>query len=821
MVLVLEGDVGLAQDYYFSSHTPDNNNDDFDNDKNKSKNKKKAGPSPAAKRKAPAGKRSPARGVSAGAGKAPAPRRQEPTDKKGKALSIFLKVLIAAAIVCVFTGVVVGTTVLIYSINYVNGDTVLDLETEQFNTAQTTFIYGKDSNGKEVELVQLHGTENRVWEDLDEMSPYISKAFVALEDKRFYKHHGVDWFRTLSAIFVHGGKQGGSTITQQLIKNMTNQDQITFVRKFNEILTALNLEKSTDKEQILEAYLNSIYLSHGCYGVKTASEKYFGKDIKDLNIAECASLAAITQWPNRYDPLIKPEKNRERQLTCLENMKEQGLITEEEYNEAVNYKMVFTNSADYTGSTVKDDEEKKTESKIQSYYVDYVIDTVIADLKAKGYSQSNAKKMIYGGGLKIYSAIDMDVQNILEDVYVNYKKMPDHNVQSAMTIMEYDGRVAGIIGGTGEKTANRVLNRATSSPRQPGSTMKPLGVYAPALEVNAIYWSKLIKDAPSRSEKNPAVPGKDWPTNQGEQFSNSNVTVQKAIAKSLNTVPVRILTDIGFETSLNYVKDKFHISTVVAEGEKNDVAYSPLALGGMTKGATTLDMTAAYQVFGNGGYYNKPYCYYKVVNSKNEVILEHESDKEAVISEANATVMNKLLCSVVTDPNGTGKAYAINSKYEMFAKTGTTTGSNDRWFVAGTPYYVAAVWYGYDTPKEIVYKISANPCGTIWNLVMGEIHSKKKLDGATFETSSGAVKKSYCTSTGLLAGKNCGDTATGWYDAKKLPSYCSGKHSGDASSSSEKTTAKPSGDAKTTEGTTAASTTQGDKEPSAAAQTGD
>ena len=764
----------MAQDYYFSSQVPNhNNNNDNTQQEIQKPVRRKEQPTPPQHKvvltteKTGKGKKTNGRG-----------KRPPASSNKSKGTIAFLKVLIGFAIICAFTFVVVSMTVLVYSINYVNGDTVVDLDTEQFNSAQTTFIYGTDSKGKEIEIATLHGTENRVWVDVKDMNQYLPKAFIAIEDKRFEDHHGVDWVRTIGAAVKYTGTQGGSTITQQLIKNVTNQDQVTIVRKFNEILTALNLEKSHDKEQIIEAYMNTIYLSHGCYGVQTAAEKYFGKEVKDLNVAECATIAAITQWPNRYDPLVHPDKNKKRQEKCLKNMLKEKMITKQEYDEALAYKLVFTNSEDYQGSTVKKDDSKIDKSKVQSYYVDFVIDSVISDLKAQGIPASKAKKMIYGGGLKIYSAIDFDVQEAMEDVYVNYRRMPDETVQSAMTIMEYDGRVVGIVGGTGKKTANRVLNRASKSPRQPGSTMKPIGVYAPAIDVNAVYWSKMIKDAPSRNEDNPAKPGNDWPTNQGDVYSGENVTVQRAVAKSMNTVPVRILTDIGFDTSVNYLTEKFHLTNLVKEGEKNDVDYSPLALGGMTRGATTLEMTAAYQAFGNGGKYYKPYCYYKVINSKNEIILEKEDNGEQAISPATATIMNRLLCSVVTGEGGTGASYALNPKYEMFAKTGTTTGSNDRWFVAGTPYYVGSVWYGYDTPKEIHYSISANPCGTIWNLVMSNIHSKKGLDGAKFELSSDAVQRKYCTHTGLLASKNCDSTATGWYAANHLPAYCNGKHGG-------------------------------------------
>lgn len=801
----------MAQDYYFNSHNPNNQNNNVDNS---------AGQTPANKSGMGApqnnGKKPAASGQKKTVAKRPAsgnrkpPKKAKAEDKPKRSFKVrFLKFLLATVIVGGVTGVVVGITMLIYAVNFVNGDVVFDLDTEKYAQAQATKIVVDKEDGTTEEIAEIKGSENRIWVDLENMSEHIPDAFIAMEDKRFEKHKGVDWFRTISAVVKYGGSQGGSTITQQLIKNLTDQKSVTLVRKFNEILSALNIEKHNSKEDIVEAYLNVVYLSHSCYGVKTASMEYFGKDVKDLNIAESAVIAAITQWPNKYDPLNKPEENRERQIRVLNAMLETGKITQEEYNEAVDYKLVFTNSPEYEGAGAKEEEKK---SVVQSYYIDYIVENVTADLVNAGYTKSKATRMVNGGGLVIHAAIDQQVQAILENVYVNREKFYNKKVQSAMAIMEYDGRVAGIIGGAGEKTTHRGLNRAVKSKRQPGSTIKPLGVYAPALELGATYWSQLVKDSPSRkSAEEPNLPGNKWPTNQGEVSSGANVTVQYALAKSYNTVPVRILNEIGFNESMSFLTNKARLTTLVTDksSEKSDIGYSPLALGGMTYGTTVLEMTAAYQMFGNGGYYCKPYSYYKVEDARGETLLEIDSEKsrERVLSAANATVMNKML-QTVAQSGGTGASYALDKKYQMIAKTGTTTGSNDRWFVAGTPYYVAAVWYGYDTPAEIKYTASSNPCGSIWNLVMGRIHSEKNLKAAEFETSSDAVQRKYCTSTGLLAGKNCGSTANGWYDAKNLPATCKGNHGSSGgnrtnSNDEEKPTQKPSATKAPDEKTTA------------------
>lgn len=678
-----------------------------------------------------------------------------------------LRVLIGIFMVCVVVGVVCVSVMAIYAYSFVHGDAVFNLTEQKYAQNQTSFIYYYDKDGNEQELTRLHGDENRVWVNLDEMSEYLDDAFIAIEDKRFKNHHGVDWIRTTGVIVKPKNLgQGGSTITQQLIKNLTDENQVTFARKFNEILSALNLERYYEKEEIVEVYLNTIYLSHGCYGVKTAAEQYFGKDVSDLNIAECACLAGITQFPTRYDPLINPENNRERQLTVLASMLAEGFITQEQYDEAVAYEMVFTNSENYKGSQVSNSSSESKNNAIDSWFIDYVITTALDDLEKQGYTARKAKSLLYGGGLKIYTTMDLDVQQSLEDVYVNYKKMPDETVQGAMVIMDYNGKVLGLIGGTGKKEGALNFNRATDAKRQPGSTIKPLSVYGPAFEKSLtddnfnLYWSTPTPDKPTDIK----VDGKPWPTNEGNTFSGNNVSVQYGLSKSLNTISAHTLLKIGVDYSYNFITDRFHISSLVAQ----DCDYSPMATGSLTHGVSVLEMTAAYAAFGNGGQYYYPYCYYKITDSQGNVILEAdpEATKERALSESTGWLMNKLLQTTMT--SGTGTTYKL-SGVECFGKTGTTTGSVDRWFVGGTPEYVAAVWYGYDAQKEIVYRLSPNPSGTLWKTVLTEVYDRKGVNTKTFPEYDGIVRKAYDPSNGLLARYASGNY--GWYDVNNLPSY--------------------------------------------------
>ena len=710
-------------------------------------------------------------------------KRRPPQKQKTESqirLSIFLRVILGFVMVCGVVGIVCFSVIAIYGYSVVYGDPVFDLTEEALSQNQTSFVYGQDGDNI-VEITRLHGEENRIWVDLEEMSPYMRGAVIATEDKRFEKHHGVDWIRTIGVMVKPSNSgQGGSTITQQLIKNLTDDNAVTYVRKFNEILRALNLERNFSKDQILEAYLNTIYLSNGCYGVKTAAERYYGKDVSNLNAAECAALTAITKAPTYYDPLQNPENNRVRQEWILGEMnsKELKFLTDDEYKEAMDYKMVFTNSKDYKGSQLKDNNSKKDRDDITNYYVDYVITTVQEDLQKMGYTKKKAHDMVYGGGLKIYSAIDFDVQESLEDVYENYKRMPDETVQGAMCIMDYEGRVVGIIGGTGKNKGAMLLNRATQSTRPPGSSIKPIAVYGPALQKSLedddvnIYWSTIIKDAPLM-----VVEGEPWPHNQGGGYSNKNMTLQQGLADSKNTISARTLDKIGVDYAYDMLTENFHLSTT---DSVRDVDYGPLAIGSLTYGATVLDMTAAYVAFGNGGYYYEPYCYFKVEDSKGNVIIEKkpEQTKQEALSENTAGVMNKLLQTVMTQ--GTGTSYKL-SGIECFGKTGTTNDDKDRWFVGGTPNYVAAVWYGYDTPKEVHYSLSGNPSGTIWKTVFSEIYEKmdkKNVDYKTkFSVPDGVIQRSFCPICGKLSsGDAVGYQSYGWFDENNLPGYCGGGH---------------------------------------------
>ncbi len=712
------------------------------------------------------------------------PEKKKKVRREFKATRRFFIVLCSLFLVCLISVSTVGIYVLKYMSDFVNGPVAIDLDEYKLNQSQTTILYTLDENGREVELTRLHGEENRIWVDLKDMPKNLQDAFIALEDVRFHKHSGVDWRRTISVIVIpsnHG--EGGSTITQQLIKNLTGERQTTFIRKFREIQNALNLEKHYSKETILEAYLNTLYLDAGCYGVQTASEYYFGKDVDELTLAECACIAAITQYPRGNNPIINPDANKERREYALRCMLQEEMITQEEYDEAIAYDFVFTTDDDY----VPDDDDDKVatddmisvdennvgqtqeKDEVQSYYIDYVIDKVINDLMTtSGYSYNEAWRLVYYGGLKIHVAVDTEIQSAMEDIYYNRKGFPNavnsygEEVQSSMVIMDYTGRVLGIVGQAGEKLGARSLNIATDSRRQPGSSIKPLSVYSLAIDSNMYTWSY-----PKVQNYGIIVDGERWPLNYGGDPGSEDryETLQQALAPSHNTVPAQIVKKLGITRCYNWLIDKFKFTSL----EQEDQSYSSMAVGGMTHGVYGIEMCAAYTTFGNGGVYYEPYCYYTVTNSSgSKVYLTRNDSGEQVMDRATADVMNKMLQTVATASDGTARAYRVTG-FDMFAKTGTTSNEKDRWFIGGTPYYVCSVWMGYAEHAEEL-DFSTNYCGQLYQNIMNDIH--KNLPAKEFEFSDEIVKKSYCAKSGLIASNNCAVGGTGWYKTDAIPSTC-------------------------------------------------
>ena len=700
----------------------------------------------------------------------PSRSNQSPRPRKGRSektynpalhiLGIVGKVVGTFLLVMLITGIILACFAMVYIKTVILPQAHLDANFDMNLTS--TIYYMNQETGQYEEHLSLHGTENRKKVTYDQIPENLVNATIAIEDERFLTHDGVDWKRTLNGVLLmFTGKdiQGGSTITQQLIKNATQYDDVTVKRKILEIFTALDFDATYSKEQIMEWYLNLIYLGDNCYGVATAAENYFGKDVSELSLAECASLISITNNPTLYGPnstvritneetgevTTGRERNKQRQELVLWKMLDLGMITQAEYNEAVAEELVFTRS-----------EDEKKPSTIYNWYDEQVITDVINDLMEEyGYSEQLAENMVYSGGLKIYACVDTRIQSIVESVYYDQNSLvltssKGQDIQSSIVIIDPEGNVVGLAGALGEKPANRVLNMASGTVRQPGSSIKPLSVYAPAIELGMITPASVYADEPVR-----VLNGKNWPLNNPQTY-RGNITVNTAVEVSSNPVAVRILEEMGAETSFDFVEQNFHIDleeSYLSNGEvKNDYGSSQLALGGLTHGVSVMDMAAAYSVFPRDGVYIEPRTYTKVtqeVDGVEQTLLDNtNTEGEVILSTKTTYYMNQMLKNVVS--NGTGTAARI-SGITVAGKTGSTTANNDRWFVGYTPYYTAAVWVGYKTPERIY--ASNNPAAVLWQKVMSQVH--EGLENKDFTQASGLTPVQICKDSGLRATEAC------------------------------------------------------------------
>ncbi len=715
--------------------------------------------------------------------------------KKGK--KRIAKIFLTLFLVGVITVSLVVGCFMFYAFTMVDGTVELNLNNPELNF--TTTIYVDDGDGNYNEYRRLHGEFNRIWMDYntvaienkdknyDGIPKMLADAFIAIEDKRFATHYGVDWKRTLGAFInefvpIYSSRQGGSTITQQLVKNITDDRSQKASRKVREIMRARYLESKYSKDTILECYLNIIPMGHGMYGVEVAANYYFGKTVSELSIAECACLAAITKSPTYYAPDDYPEDNKDRRNQVLYEMYDQGYITKEEYEEAKN-----------TELKIVAETRVLNQNKINSYFVDALIEQVTKDLaKQYGYDESRANDMFYSGGYKIYATVDTDMQDAAEKVFADeatyaIKGAKGKKMTGGITVMDYEGNVKAIVGGIGEKTTNRGFNCATDAIRQPGSTMKPIAAYAPALEADLISYSQLIND--TKTSYNGWTP-KNW-----YGHYKGNVTVQKALEISINAIPVYLVNKLTPQVSYDFLTQKLGVTTLNEE-DKN---LSPLGMGGTNGGLTTLESAAAFAVFGNGGLYYEPSFYSKVTDQDGKVVLERNTEPKMAISEDTATVMNHLLQTVVYGGSGTGsaaKSYIKNMK--IYAKTGTSNDQNDLWFVGGTPYYVASCWCGFEVMEPIPRQHSGIAL-KMWGNVMSKVHSG--LKAKKFTDSDYATKKEYCTSTGLIANEGCPSKATGWYRKSNIPETCTthvGKPKDDKDDKKENTSSNSSSENQST-----------------------
>ena len=587
----------------------------------------------------------------------------------------------------------------------------LDIDLNDFTLNQSSIIYYKDSNGDYQKLTTVKSSENRIWIDGDQIPQHMKDALVAIEDKRFYTHKGVDWFRTAHAalnMFTGGSTFGGSTITQQLIKNLTQQDDITVQRKLLEIFQALDLEKNYDKDEILEYYLNAVYFGEGCYGVQTAAQTYFGKDAKDLSVAEAASIVGITNLPTYYDPFYSVENNKERQENVLREMYKQGYLKKAEYEEAKNEELDFVRG-----------ENSPSSSNVYSYYEEVVLSDVIGDLaKAKGISRNAASQLVHNAGYEIYACIDKDIQAKVDAIYTDPEKLPKtygstkSQLQSAIVIIDQaTGEIKALRGGTGDKTINYGLNRATGTTRPPGSSIKPIAVYGPAVEYGLISPSTLVLD---KDEKHVQLTHTSWYPKNSPPGYDGIITITTALQKSKNTVAAQIVDKLTPSASLEFLRSRLGVTSLI----DSDADYAAMALGEPHYGITVREMAQAYTALANDGVFTYSRTYTMVKDRSGKIILDNQPQTIQAFSQNTARTMTYMLNNAAT--YGTGHESRL-SNMPVAGKTGTTSANRDRWFCGYTPYYTCAVWTGYDTPETMAF--SGNPATQIWQKVMSAVHA--------------------------------------------------------------------------------------------------
>lgn len=686
--------------------------------------------------------------------------------KTKSVLKVFGRLCTSLAIIIALTGTMVIGSLAIYKSALLENDIALNINASKM--ALTSFIYVNDANGEPQEYQRVYNLENRVWVDFQDIPKQMKDAVVAIEDKRFYDHKGVDWFRTSSAgmNLLSGSKSyGGSTLTQQLIKNITEDNQASLARKLREIFRALQLEEMYSKDEILESYLNVVNFGSGCRGVQSAANVYFGKNIQECSVAQCATIAGITQNPSAYNPIYHPENNRARREIVLEEMLDQNYISKEVFDQAME------ESANMDFSDAEERAENETSSAaVRNWYVETLLKDVTNDLCIKYHiGKSAAEDMIYTQGLKIYSAMDARAQSIVENTLKDTSIMPkDKNLQLGYVMMDFNGRILAVVGSRNEKTGNLLYDRANFAKRQPGSTIKPIAAYTPAIDWGIYNYSSLVPDEPLRIDSDGNNKIKNWPENWYKSYKGK-VTLQWALEKSANAPAAQVVNLLTPQKSYEFLTQKLELNSL----DSHDAcSLSALATGGTHYGVTPREMTAAFQIFGNGGKFNRPHTYFYVTDRNDKVILDNrDAIPTQAVSPSTATIMNRLLRNVIIGPEGTGRSANIPG-WNIIGKTGTTTDDYDSWFIGMSPYAVAGIWTGYDNPKRIHETTAAI---RIWKAIMTKyLEGKPNID---YKYSDDVVEATYCKASGNLLGTICSGSATGYYNKNNMPEVCT-SHAG-------------------------------------------
>ena len=793
---------------------------------------------------------------------APAPKNKKKPKKRRSIIGMIFSFIGCMLCLCIMAASVGGVLLSMYIVQ-VTADDAETLDLDNQKNRQTSIIY--DINGNE--YASLSRNENRIWRELSAMPENLQNAVIAIEDKNFRTEPGINLKGTIGAALnaftgnrIWGTNRGASTLEQQLIKNLTGDNEQDNMRKVREIFRALGLDNKYSKETILEAYLNTISLTGIIHGMEAGSIEYFGKHVEDLTLAECATLASITKNPTKYNPATNPEELIKRRNHVLYEMYTQGYITEAEFNAAKAETVTLTEKTSTT--------ENATRSSSNSWFTDALYTQLLTQLQEDlNYTKDEAQELIFSGGLRIYSTVDPKVQEgvektmyneddlipalwheepvclrdypadssswdevqydeatglpITKDGYAVYGqeaipvyadeegttlKMgtstdPDYpndttvylcvyekvRTQAAMAIVDYSGNILGIGGGIGEKKYDLGFNRATS-PHQTGSTMKPIGAYALALDYKLINYSSQILDSPYYSVEDKKVLKDEyigkmspyseaaqsrsdvwraWPTNYGGAGGQGNpMLVYDALQQSYNTVAVWVGDMVGVDYLYNFVHDTLECSYINAE---NDMDLGPLVLGSQSSGLTVVQLAGAYTMF-NTGTFTTPHYYTEITDYQGNMILDNNKyiNTTQAISADTAYIMNRMMWNVLHSRKGTAYGKAPDGEMDSVAKTGTTSNYKDYTFAGLTPYYVTAIWWGCDRPTEMdtLGKAgkNASPIQYAWKALMEDLQAD--LPVKEFAKGENVVEKHFDTSTGAIISSG---GSVGYYTEDNLP----------------------------------------------------
>ena len=720
--------------------------------------------------------------------------------------SVLFSTILSVFMICVITGTIVGTAGAIYIMELMEESSSVKLE--EMELSYNTNVFGYDTDGNLVTLYTVKNEVQRIPVEIEQIPQHVLDAFVYTEDERFYTHDGVDYKNTIAAmanLFLHfwDSQRGGSTITQQLIKNVTGDNKESPTRKMREIFRAMTLEKNYSKADIMETYLNYIGFGGAANGIQMASIKYFGKNVEDLTVAEGAVLAAIPQSPETINPFAgyKDDKthkwvntgrdrNRERQEYVLWQMYVHGAISYDEYQAALNEHLIFTDTKEYEKLhpelVTKD---YNPEDAQMTWTVEMAIREVQTYLmETYGINKEEALHRINTGGYQIYTTIDPDMQKYVEEKYSdlsniinpkNSARYHDTNgdgevndddevtyPQSAFIAMNYEGEILACVGAVGEKKGSLIMNYATMEKRQPGSTIKPVAGYGYGIYTDQFSWGSMIKDYGLTLPD-----GTLWPHNYSmsasvTNYSGRNLSMYYGLMKSLNTISAHLVDDLTPEGVFQFSRDKMGLDLCEIDAEGHtDMALSPLSVGALTYGVTVQNMVNSYIPYGNGGVYYKAHCVSRLEQGNHEIVYENDGSPEDVIDPETAYVMNRMMKNVV-GPNGTA-GYAQLKNKDVVGKTGTTQNWDDLWFIGMTPDFVSGIWIGYTEREKLDVNISS---AKMWQNVIGEYANNYDLDeDRQYPVPDDIVEDYVCTRTGLRAGKYCSKGEKGYWKSSNCP----------------------------------------------------